>query len=125
MGPAVLVVDDEPAICDNLVAFLEDEGMLVYTAPTGEDALHRITAGLDVQVCIMDLRLPAMSGTDAILQIHRVAPAVHFVIHTGSAEESVLAGLHENGLGEIPVFRKPVKNMSELAQTVSSLCSNA
>jgi CheY-like chemotaxis protein len=122
MGPAVLVVDDEAAICDNLAAFLEDEGMQVHTAPSGEEALSRITAGLDVQVCIMDLRLPLMNGTDTILQIHRVAPAVRFVIHTGSAHEPVLATLHETGLGATPVFKKPVNDMAELARTVSALC---
>ena len=121
MASRILVVDDEPAICDNLAAFLEDEGMQVHTACSGEEALSRISAGLDVQVCIMDLRLTDMSGTEAILEIHRLAPQVRFVIHSGSAHDSVLTKLREVGLGATPVFKKPVNNMAELAQTVSAL----
>lgn len=121
MGPAVLVVDDEPAICDNLAAFLEDEGMRVHIVQSGEDALSRIAAGLPIQVCIVDLRLPGMSGTDAILQIHRIAPMVRFIIHTGSAPDPVLSKLQETALGSTPVFKKPVGDMSELAQLVAAL----
>jgi two-component system OmpR family response regulator len=125
MGPAVLVVDDEPAICDNLAAFLEDEGMQVHTAHSGEDALSRIRAGLDVQVCIMDLRLPGMSGTDTILEIHRIAPQLRFIIHTGSAPDAVITKLRESGLGATPVFKKPVSDMTELARTVATLYADS
>lgn len=121
MALAVMVVDDEAAICENLAAYLEDEGMQVYTSDSGEAALERIAAGLPVQVCIMDLRLPGMNGSEAILAIHERAPAVRFIIHTGSAHDTILRDLRNRGVEGIPVFRKPVEDMTALVNTVKRL----
>jgi len=120
MAPTILVVDDEQAICDNLAAYLEDEGLRVYTAQSGEEALQRIHAGLRVQACVMDLRLPGMGGIEAILAIRRLAPEVRFVIHTGSGDDVVATALQRAGLGRVPVFRKPLADMDDLARTLRS-----
>ena len=121
MALAVMVVDDEAAICEAVAAYLEDEGMQVYTSSSGEDALQRISAGLPVQVCIMDLRLPGMNGSAAVLAIHASAPQVRFIIHTGSAHDTIFSDLRGHGLDGIPVFRKPVEDMAALARTVTDL----
>jgi two-component system OmpR family response regulator len=118
MALSVLVVDDEQAICDNLAAYLEDEGMRVYTAHSGEEAIEHLRAGLLVQICVVDLRLPGMSGTDTMLEVRRLAPGMAFIIHTGSADDAVTAALRRSGLGRIPVFRKPVTDMAALVQTL-------
>jgi CheY-like chemotaxis protein len=120
MAPSILVVDDEQAICDNLVAYLEDEGMRVYTVHSGEEAIEHVRTGPPVQVCIMDLRLPGMSGTDAMLAMRRLVPGMAFVIHTGSADDAVTAALRRSGLGRIPVFRKPVTDMAALVQALQA-----
>lgn len=125
MAQAVLVVDDEVAICDGIAAFLEDEGMQVHTAHSGEDAVACVRTGRPVQVCIMDLRLPGMNGIDAILQLQRVAPDVRFIIHTGSARDAVTAELGRVGLQAAPVFKKPVRDLAEMARTVRTLCASA
>ena len=39
MSPRVLVVDDEPFIVTGLQVFLEDEGMQVGSAGSGEEAV--------------------------------------------------------------------------------------
>lgn len=121
MALAVMVVDDETAICENLAAYLEDEGMQVFTSDSGEDALQRIQAGLPVQVCIMDLRLPGMNGSQAILAIHACAPRVRFIIHTGSAHDTIVNDLRSHGVDGIPVFRKPVEDMAALLHAVKRL----
>jgi CheY-like chemotaxis protein len=121
MAPTVLVVDDEKAICEGLAAYLEDEGMRVHAACSGEDAIDRVGAGLPVHVCIVDLRLPDMNGTQAILEIQRLAPEARFIIHTGSAEEAVITALCRVGLETTPVFRKPLHDMTEMVRTIHGL----
>ena len=121
MGPAILVVDDEPAICQGLAAFLEDEGMRVYRAGSGEDALAQVADGLPIGVCIMDLRLPGMSGAEAIREMKRLAPRVRFLIHTGSAQEDVAEELRRAGLRHAQIFQKPVSDMGEMAQAARRL----
>jgi CheY-like chemotaxis protein len=121
MGPAILVVDDEPAICEGLAAYLEDEGMRVYRAGSGEDAVAQVAAGLPVEVCIMDLRLPGMSGTATIREMSLLAPKVRFLIHTGSPREEVADELERAGLGPAPMFQKPVSDMGEMARAALKL----
>lgn len=119
MALTILVVDDERAICDNLEAYLEDEGMRVYTAQSGEEALHRISTGLTVDACVIDLRLPGMSGIEAILAIRQVAPMLRFVIHTSSADDVVAGALRRaNLVGQVPVFRKLLVDMHGLTRAL-------
>jgi CheY-like chemotaxis protein len=125
MVPAVLVVDDEIAICEGLAAYLADEGMQVQTAHSGEEALELLATHPPAQVCIIDLRLPAMSGTEAMVEIHRRAPAVRFVIHTGTAREAVLTELRRTGLQAPPIVMKPARNLAEMAHIVLGLCRSA
>ncbi len=121
MALLVLIVDDERAICDNLAAFLEDEGMRAEVAHSGEEAVQRVSDGLAVDVCVMDLRLPGINGAEAILAIRERSPQVRFIVHTGSASDKVVAELARTGLGDLPVFSKPVRDMSRFAETIQAL----
>jgi two-component system OmpR family response regulator len=125
MAAAVLVVDDEIALCEGLAAFLADEGMQVQTAYSAEEAIERLATDPPVKVCIMDLRLPGMNGTEAMVAIHRQAPTVRFVIHTGTAAEAVLTELSRAGLQAPPIFQKPVHDLAEMTRTVRHLCRGA
>jgi CheY-like chemotaxis protein len=98
--------------------------MQVQTAHSGEEALDLLATDLP-QVCIIDLRLPGMNGTEAMLEIHRRAPAVRFVIHTGTAREAVLTELRRTGLQASPIFKKPARDLAEMACTVRDLCRSA
>jgi len=125
MGPLVLIVDDELSICDNLAAFLEDEGMRTEVAHSGEEAVQRVTDGLAVDVCVMDLRLPGINGAQAILEIHEREPRARFIVHTGSTSDKVLAELARTDVGRLPVFSKPLKDMTRISETVRALWTAA
>ena len=61
-GPArVLVVDDEPVVCDVLARYLERDGFEVHTAADGEDAVARFEA-TDPDLVLLDLMLPKLDG---------------------------------------------------------------
>jgi DNA-binding response OmpR family regulator len=57
----VLVVDDEPVVCDVLARYLERDGFEVETAADGEDALARFDA-TDPDLVLLDLMLPRLDG---------------------------------------------------------------
>jgi CheY-like chemotaxis protein len=123
MSLRVLVVDDEPYIVTGLRVFLEDEGMQVVSAGSGEEAVDiaRHDAGFDV--CIMDMRLPGMNGDSAIRALHEICPYLKFIIHTGSAEYSIPDDLRAIGIDERQFFAKPLLDMTPLAETVAALAS--
>ena len=125
MDPSVLIVDDERAICDNLAAFLEDEGLQPQMVHTGEEAVRLVSEGLKVKVCIMDLRLPGMTGTQTILAIRELSPDTRFLVHTGSANDKVIEELSRTGLRDVPVFNKPVRDMARFTNAIAELTESS
>jgi DNA-binding response OmpR family regulator len=64
----VLVVDDEPAVCDVLARYLERDGFKVDTAADGDDALARFEATRP-DLFVLDLMLPRRDGFEVFRQI--------------------------------------------------------
>ena len=89
---SVLVVDDDAHIVRTLQIMLEDDGHSVITASTGEEALERL-AGESVDIALVDLQLPGMSGTDVLRKVRQTHRDVETVIITahGSIETAVEA----------------------------------
>lgn len=121
MNISVLVVDDEAAMRENLSAYLEDEGMDVTTMESGERAVEHIKQGNRYDVCIMDMRLPAMDGNTAIMLLHALLPDLRFLVHTGSTLYSLPMELRKIGITDDQVFMKPLNDMKVLTQTIHQL----
>ena len=66
--PTILVVDDSKAILTMLKTFLEKEGYDVVTTLTALDALSLIQTR-EIDLVIMDIKLPGLSGIDALTEI--------------------------------------------------------
>lgn len=60
----VLVVDDDPAICDAIRALFERAGFVVRTAPNGREALALVKAQKP-SLILMDYQMPEMDGVAA------------------------------------------------------------
>ena len=121
MSPRVLVVDDEPFIVTGLRTFLEDEGMHVDSAGSGEEAVDIVRNDSGIDVCIMDIRLPGMNGDTTIRTLYEICPDLRFIIHTGSADYSIPDDLRAIGIDERQLFPKPLLDMMPLAETVTAL----
>jgi CheY-like chemotaxis protein len=64
----ILVVDDEVMNRDIIVKVLSKEGMEVYEANDGQEALQQIT-DISFDLILMDLMMPVMDGYQAIKKI--------------------------------------------------------
>ncbi len=64
----ILVVDDEPAIRDVLVALLEDAGYAVISASGGKQGLELALAERP-DLVLLDIMLPDMDGREVCRQI--------------------------------------------------------
>ncbi|MGH1370888.1 MAG: response regulator [Cellvibrionaceae bacterium] len=116
----VLLVDDEASVRDNLQVYLEDEGFLVTTAASGEEALEVLEQQV-FGVAIVDMRLSGMSGNDFIRRAVARAEQLHFIIHTGSLEYQLPEDLQSLGLSSADVLLKPVGDLGELTRRLSAL----
>jgi two-component system response regulator PilR (NtrC family) len=81
---SVLVVDDEPNILEVLEVVLQDEGMQVFRASSGHDALS-LLQNRNVDVVISDIRMPDLSGVDLLKQARKLAPETVFIMITAFA----------------------------------------
>ena len=74
----VLVVDDQPALCQALRMILELEGHRVTTATDGVTALTEATRDPPA-VVLLDLVMPQMDGYQTEAALHALLPAVPVV----------------------------------------------
>ncbi len=116
----VLVIDDEPAICSSLSAFLEDYGFQASTAESAEEALELMKSN-EYNVCIVDMRLPGMSGEDLIIQARERYPEQRHIIYTGSISYNLSDELKKLGMRPEHVFLKPVRVLSLLVKCIKQL----
>ncbi|MDX1929193.1 MAG: sigma-54 dependent transcriptional regulator [Pirellulaceae bacterium] len=85
--PHVLIVDDEPAICWALKKMLQAEGHSV-------DAVSSAEAGIEAaklkkpNLVVLDVRLPGMSGLDAIPEFSMIAESVPIILITAFGDLS-------------------------------------
>jgi len=69
MAKTVLVVDDDPTQRRLSQAVLEREGFAVVHAESGDEAIKRLSAGAAVDVVLLDLVMPGISGQDTLVEM--------------------------------------------------------
>jgi len=98
-GKKILIVDDEPCICDLLENFLTLKGYGVVRAENGTRALSLVEDG-DIDLVITDIRMPGMSGIQLLEKIRERNSGIPVLITTGyptldTAIESLKLGVHD------------------------------
>jgi CheY-like chemotaxis protein len=120
----ILIVDDDEIVRINLIAYLEDEDFTPLGAASGEEAL-RIVERRQVDVAVVDMRLPGMDGNTLIRKARRLRPNLRFLIHTGSIDFSLPEELRELGVRSEHVFFKPIPRMELFKEAVEELAREA
>jgi DNA-binding response OmpR family regulator len=95
----ILVVDDEPAVCISLEGVLAREGFRCFSATDGQTALE-IMAEHTIDLALLDLRMPMMSGLELMHVIHEKWPNTVIIVLTGfgtleSAVAALRSGAHD------------------------------
>ena len=68
MAQHILIVEDEPAIVDNVAYALAEQGFRTSAAGYGSAALAAVAKG-DVDLVVLDIGLPDMSGIDVCREV--------------------------------------------------------
>ncbi len=77
--PTVLVVDDDPSIRQTMEAIVRSAGMNPLTVGSGEECLQ-ILRRSPVDVMLLDVQLPGMSGLDVLRQVREGHPDVGVIM---------------------------------------------
>lgn len=102
--PRVLVIDDEPHVCELWAEFVRACGYDVEVATNGPDGLARLHAGR-YDVVVTDFLMPGMNGRVVARAVRHPGADVGVILITGSIEESDTELLSEPG---VTVLRKPI-----------------
>ena len=86
MAVRVLVVDDEQDFLDSIVKRLELRGIEVDGVGTGAAALE-LLASKQVDVVVLDIKMPGMDGIEVLRQIRVSHPGVEVIVLTGHASQ--------------------------------------
>jgi len=104
---SILIIDDEEVLQDILSSLLRREGYDVLSALTGEQGLQMLDDE-DVDLVLLDLMLPGMSGQEVLHEIGRRHPEQVVVVVTAySSIEGAIEAMREGAFHYIP---KPFKN---------------
>ena len=88
MSTAVLVVEDEPALARNIVAFLSGSGFDARSAASAEEALRELES-FRPEAVLLDINLPGMNGLKALGHMREADPRLKVVVMTGHATVEV------------------------------------
>jgi len=81
----ILVVDDEPLVCDAVKLMLDFDGHAVETASNGKEALAKLEKS-KFDVVITDFQMPAMKGDELAAAIKARDPRQPVIMITAYAE---------------------------------------
>ena len=120
MGAAalrVLLVEDDPAVRDSLVAVLRYYGYDPQEAADGRQAIERFSHQ-PADIVITDVRMPEIDGLELLARVKKIAPETCVVIMTGYGAEDTAIQAIRNGASNY--FKKPV-NIPEFVYAIGVL----
>lgn len=103
MRKTILVVDDEIKIIEVISLYLKNEGYEVVSATNGREAIDKYKAN-DIDLIILDLMLPDISGEDVCREIRAISDVPIVMLTAKTDESSVLNGY---SLGSDDYITKP------------------
>ena len=102
----VLLVDDEASFVETFAERLELRNFEISKAFSGEEALRILKENQNVEVVILDVKMPGMDGIETLMEIKRRYPLVEVMMLSGHADvASAIDGMKQ---GAFDYLMKPV-----------------
>lgn len=102
----ILVLDDEKVFRDEITEFLENDSFHVFSAEKPSEAFG-ILENNEIDVMILDLRLPEMDGIQVLQKVRQSWPDIEVIMITGHGDMDAVIQAMRNGAVEF--FPKPFR----------------
>ena len=112
MSTKILIVEDEESLADPLSYLLEKEGFSTVWAADGPAALEAFEAN-EVDLVLLDLMLPGMSGTDVCRKLRASSSVPIIMVTARDSEIDKVVGLE---LGADDYVTKPYSSRELIAR---------
>ncbi len=118
----LVVAEDDPTLRDLLATHLRNDGYAVLEVARGDDLRRLLLDSIDVEprvfdLVLTDIRMPGISGLDALAEFRKQAPMVPVLLMSAFAD--AYAREHAELLGA-SVVSKPF-NLAQLSERVRAL----
>jgi len=100
--PSLLLVEDDEAVSRIVAKLLRFGGYRVITAQRGSESLQLLDDDGDIDIVLVDLLLPEMTGMQVAALINAKHPDIPVIFATGAGNVAELKGIEEERL-----LRKP------------------
>ncbi|NIO28649.1 MAG: response regulator [Candidatus Latescibacteria bacterium] len=117
----VLVLDDEPVVCERLQDYLEKKGMTVEAYTESQRALDRLNEKA-FDVIVTDMKMEGPTGMDVLLAVKRGSYNSEVIIITGYGSSEDLR--EAEAVGVFEYIGKPFK-MSDMYNLVKKAARRA
>ena len=115
MSPRILVVDDEPALCELVARMLRNEGYEVVKACDGQAGWELVgIAAESFDLVVTDSRMPGLSGIEFIQRLREHNPTLP-IIH--------ISGSHIDTIYDLPSDVRTLFKPFDLPQLIPSVRS--
>lgn len=101
----VLLVDDEVPFVETMTKRLTHRDIEVIPAYGGEEALEKLKKHTNIEVVVLDVKMPGMDGIEVLREIKKHHPIKEVIMLTGHATvESAIEGMKK---GAFDYLMKP------------------
>lgn len=122
-GQLILVVDDEPAICETTRCWLETYNYRVLTAKEGTEAIaFYFHHQQEISAIIMDMIMPSLDGATTIRILNKVNPQIKIIAVSGLVSDPQLP--IDSGSSVKAFLAKPYTS-EELLTTVAEVIASS
>ncbi len=101
----LLLVEDEPSVREAFALRLSDQGYIVQTAGSGEEALALLRS-FEPDILILDLVMPNLSGLDVLARVKQTSP--HLLVILLTARGTVKDAVEATKLGAFDFVAKSI-----------------
>jgi len=112
----ILVIDDEPAVCELLQAILEGAGYAVRTATSAKHLPELLIPTPDI--ILLDVLMPEINGLECLPQIKTLSPNTQVVVITGVDDYRIADLFYEAGAHTF--LTKPIRH-DNLIETIKRI----
>jgi DNA-binding response OmpR family regulator len=105
VAPVVMLVDDEVPLVETIAKRLERRKILTFKAYSGEECLATLESNPNIDVIVLDVKMPGMDGIDTLKEIKKLTPITEVIMLTGHA--SIESGVKGLQFGAFDYLMKP------------------
>jgi DNA-binding response OmpR family regulator len=114
----ILIVDDEKEIRDLVEIYLKSEGYSTIKASDGEEALEIVSRDKNIDLIVLDIMMPNLSGIEVCLKIREDRELPIIMLSAKSEDMDKILGLN---MGADDYLTKPFNPLELVARVKSQL----